>query len=196
MMQVGIMGGTFDPIHNGHMAAADCARETLGLDEVWFIPSAVPPLKNGAPSASGEQRLAMVNLALDGEPHFRASDIELARGGVSYTIDTVSELRALYPGRSFAYIIGADRINDLARWHRIEALAAIVSFIGLERPGHAIDATRLPAFIREKLRIARMPQLDISSTDIRRRRAEGRSIRYFVPDQVYQFIVRNDLYGS
>lgn len=196
MIQVGIMGGTFDPIHNGHLAAADAAWEAAGLDEVWFIPSAVPPLKNGAPSASGEQRLTMTQLAIEDEPRFRAVAVELERGGVSYTVDTVSELAARYPERSFAYIIGADRINDLVHWHRIEQLASLVSFIGLERPGYAIDPAKLPAFIREKLRIARMPQLDISSSAIRRRRSEGRAIRYFVPDKVYQFIVRNDLYGS
>jgi len=190
------MGGTFDPIHNGHLVAADAAMEAAGLDEVWFIPSAVPPLKNGAPSASGEQRLAMAKLALDGEPRFRVVAVELERGGVSYTVDTVSELAARYPGHSFAYIIGADRINDLVQWHRIERLAALVSFVGLERPGYAIDLVALPVYIREKLRIARMPQLDISSSDIRGRRANGRAIRYFVPDKVYQYIVRNELYGS
>jgi nicotinate-nucleotide adenylyltransferase len=196
MIQVGLMGGTFDPIHVGHLIAAETAREACGLDEIWFIPSAVPPLKDGLPQASAEQRLEMVQSAIDSQPHCRAMDIELARGGVSYTIDTVTELQAQNPGRTFSYIIGADRINDLTAWHRIEELASLVSFIGLERPGHDIAPAQLPPCIRERLRIARMPQLDISSTDIRKRRAEGRSIRYLVSDEVYHYIVRNDLYGS
>ncbi|EXX86196.1 nicotinic acid mononucleotide adenylyltransferase [Paenibacillus darwinianus] len=195
-MQVGIMGGTFDPIHIGHMVAAETAREAGGLDEVWFIPSAMPPLKNGEPSASGEQRLEMVYRAVDFQPYFRAMDIELERGGVSYSIDTVRELQALYPGRAFTYIIGADRLNDLGSWRRVEELAELVSFIGLERPGHLIDAASLPSFISGKLRIVQMPQLDVSSTDIRGRRAAGRSIRFLVPDKVYSFIIRNHLYET
>ncbi len=196
MIHVGLMGGTFDPIHVGHLIAAEAAREACGLDAVWFIPSAVTPLKDGSPQASSEQRLEMVQCAVGSQPNCRAMDIELARGGVSYTIDTVSELQARNPGCTFSYIIGADRINDLTAWHRIEELASRVSFIGLARPGHDVVPSQLPPYIREKLRIASMPQLDISSTDIRRRRAEGRSIRYLVPDEVYHYIVRNDLYGA
>ena len=196
MIQVGIMGGTFDPIHIGHMVAAETAREAAGLDEVWFIPSAVPPLKNREPSASGEQRLEMVYRAVDFQPYFRAMDIELERGGVSYSIDTVKELQELYPGRAFTYIVGADRLYDLNGWHRVEQLAELVSFIGLERPGHSVDPASLPSFISDKLRIVRMPQIDISSTDIRGRRTAGRSIRFLVPDKVYSFIIRNHLYEA
>src|SRR5690606_16944070 len=130
LMKVGIMGGTFDPIHIGHLVAADAAAEAAALDEVWFIPSAVPPLKSGGASAGGEGRLALAELASAGEARFRAVQIERGRGGVSYTIDTVSELAARYPEHRFHYIIGAARINDLAQWHRIEHLAALVSFIG------------------------------------------------------------------
>ncbi len=190
------MGGTFDPIHFGHLLAAETARETCGLDEIWFVPSCKPPLKAGEPEADGGFRLEMVYRAIDFQPHFRAMDIELERGGTSYSIDTVRSLQELYPGRTFSYIIGSDRVNDLPKWHRIEELADVVDFIGVERPGESIDKDRLPAFISGKLRIAQMPQIGISSTDIRKRCAEGRSIRFLVPEKVYSFIKRNGLYES
>jgi len=196
LLKVGLMGGTFDPIHYGHLLAAETAREACGLDEVWFIPSYQPPLKNGEPEAEGRSRLEMVYRAIDFQPHFRAMDIELERGGVSYSIDTVRALQELYPGRAFSCIVGSDRVNDLPRWHRIEELAQLVDFIGVERPGEPIDKDRLPTFISAKLRVARMPQIGISSTDIRERRAEGRSIRFLVPEKVYSFIKRNGLYES
>ncbi|WP_020615679.1 nicotinate-nucleotide adenylyltransferase [Paenibacillus daejeonensis] len=196
MIQVGLMGGTFDPIHYGHLLAAESAREACGLDEIWFIPAATPPLKDHAPHASSEERLEMVYRAIDFQPHFRAMDLELERGGTSYTIDTVKSLRELYPGREFSFIIGADRVNDLQQWHQIEELAELVSFVVVERPGVTMDTGSLPAGVREKLQRCEMPLIDISSTDIRARRGAGRSIRFLVPDKVYQFIKRNELYGS
>jgi len=196
MKRVGLMGGTFDPIHIGHLLAAETAREQCGLDEVWFIPSRTPPLKSGAPSASGEDRLEMVRLAIAGHPAFKALDLELRRPGISYSIDTVYELSARCPGCSFAYIIGGDRVNDLPRWHRIGELAEIVSFIGVARPGHPVDIGALPEMLRGRVRVIPMPQLDISSSGIRELRREGRSIRYLVPDGVHDFIVRKGLYGS
>jgi nicotinate-nucleotide adenylyltransferase len=190
------MGGTFDPIHFGHLLAAETARETCGLDEVWFIPSFQPPLKDREPGAEGHVRLEMVYRAIDFQPHFRAMDIELERGGTSYTIDTVQTLRELYPQRSFSIIIGADRINDLMRWHRIEELAALADFIGVERPGEPVDLDKLPSFLRERLTITSMPLIDISSTEIRQRQADGRSIRFLLPEKVHSFIKRNGLYES
>lgn len=196
MTLVGLMGGTFDPIHIGHLIAAETAREACGLDEVWFVPTNVPPLKDGGPAVSGEQRLRMVELAIAGHPRFRASAIELEREGVSYSVDTAEKLRARYPGHSFAYIIGADRVCDLPSWHRIDELAELVSFIGLERPGYDAGAGHLPPQLADKIRFVQMPQLDVSSTDIRARRKAGRSIHWLVPDAVHEYIMRNDLYGS
>ncbi|XEC97610.1 nicotinate-nucleotide adenylyltransferase [Paenibacillus tarimensis] len=195
-MQVGLMGGTFDPIHFGHLLAAESAREDFGLDEVWFIPSYTPPLKENEPAASPEERLEMVFRALDFQPYFRAVDIELERGGTSYTIDTVTALKELYPGREFSFIIGADRVNDLREWHRIEELAESVTFIALERPGVTMNESDVPDYLRGKIRRCEMPQIGISSTDIRNRRAQGRSIRFLLPDKVYQFIQRNGIYES
>jgi nicotinate-nucleotide adenylyltransferase len=196
MKRIGLMGGTFDPIHLGHLLAAETARERCGLDEVWFIPSRKPPLKTGEPAASGEDRLEMVRLAIAGNPAFKALDLELGRPGVSYSIDTVNELNARYPGCSFSYIIGGDRVNDLPRWHRIEELAAAVAFIGVGRPGHPVDIGALPEYLRARVSVVPMPQLDISSSGIRAMRREGRSVRYLVPDDVHDYMIRKGLYGS
>jgi len=189
------MGGTFDPIHLGHLLAAEAAREAASLDEVWFIPTSVPPHKP-QPGADGADRLAMVEAAVAGHPAFRACDLELARGGVSYTIDTVAALQERHPGRDFHWIVGTDMMNDLPNWRRIEELAARVTFVCLSREGERGRKEALPAFVRERLLLAPMPPIGISSTDIRRRRRERRSIRYQVPEAVREYIERNGLYES
>lgn len=196
LIKVGFMGGTFDPIHNGHLLAAETAREACGLDEVWFIPSFHPPLKDNAPSADGSHRLEMVYRAIDFQPHFRAMDVELERGGTSFSIDSIQALQTAYPDREFSFIIGSDRVNDLPQWHLIEELAERVRFIGVERPGEVIEKSLLPSFIADRLTVIAMPLIEISSTDIRRRISEGRSIRFLVPDKVHSFIRRNHLYES
>lgn len=190
------MGGTFDPVHIGHLIAAEAARDGCGLDEVWFIPTYQPPLKVNAPGASSEWRLQMVREALGGNPAFKALDIELKRGGTSYSIDTVLELKKRYPDASFSYIIGSDRINDLPKWHRIEELAELITFIGLEREGTALRLDKLPDYLRSRVTMAAMIPIGISSTDIRSRVQAGRSIAYLVPDTVQQFIKRRGLYES
>lgn len=195
-MNIGIMGGTFDPVHVGHLLAAQCALEQAELDEVWFMPASAPPHKKNAPLASAEQRLAMVKLAVEGNPHFRATDIELEKGGTSYTAETVDLLREQYPEHRFAYIIGADMVMYLPKWHRIDDLTAAIGFIGLRRPGYNIRLGELPERIRRSVRLAEMPQVDISSTVIRDRRARGGSIRYLVPERVREYIERNRLYES
>ncbi|MDQ6419052.1 nicotinate-nucleotide adenylyltransferase [Paenibacillus sp. LHD-117] len=195
-MRVGIMGGTFDPIHIGHLIAAETALEACGLDEVWFIPTATPPLKEHAPGERADDRLEMVSAAIAGHDRFRVLDIELRRGGVSYSIDTVKSLRELYPDHSFAYIIGSDRINDLPEWHSIGELAELVTFIGLARPGTEARPGLLPDELRCRLTFADMPAIGISSTDLRERLSQGGSIRYLVPDAVYAMIRRHGWYGS
>lgn len=194
MIKVGFMGGTFDPIHYGHLLAAESAREACGLDEVWFVPAGHPPLKENGPEADGESRLEMVYRAIDFQPHFRAMDLELEREGTSYTIDTIKALHGLYPGRTFSIIIGTDRVNDLPQWHEIEALAGMVSFIGVTRAGETFRPEQLPKYITDKLTLVDMPLLDISSTIIKERIAAGRSIRFLLPEKVHSFIRRNGLY--
>lgn len=196
MAAIGIMGGTFDPVHIGHLIAAETARDKCGLDEIWFIPSYAPPLKGNEPGVDSRTRYRMVQEAVRSNPSFRVLDIELVRGGTSYSYDTALELTRRYPKFSFSYIIGSDRINDLPRWHRIEELAALVSFIGLERPETPIHSEELPEFLLRRLQLALMPPIGISSTDIRESLKSGRSIQYMVPEGVRDMIRRNGYYAS
>lgn len=196
MSKIGIMGGTFDPIHIGHLIAAETAREQCDLHEVWFIPSFGPPLKTNEPGVSGQRRYEMVCGAIESNSAFRALDIELQRGGVSYSYDTVMELQSRYPNDSFAYIIGSDRLNDLPQWHQIEQLAARVTFIGLERPTDPINIAALPNFLQKRTRLIPMPAIDISSTAIRSRANAGQSVQYLVPDSVHSYMRRYNLYES
>lgn len=194
MKKVGIMGGAFDPIHLGHLLAAEAAREQHGLDEVWFMPSHIPPHKHQA-GVSGEQRLAMVEAAIQSHPRFRPLDIELRRGGVSYTVDTIKELRGQHPDLELYFIIGADMVNYLPKWEGIEELTDMITFIGLQRPGSFLELDTLPPFIQEAVLLADMPLVDISSSLIRKRISGGHSVRYMVPETVYDYIVRSGLYG-
>ncbi|MDG0812070.1 nicotinate-nucleotide adenylyltransferase [Cohnella rhizosphaerae] len=199
MRRIGLMGGTFDPVHIGHLLAAEAAREAADLSEVWFIPTSVPVHKP-QPGASGAQRRALVETAIAEHPSFRVEAAELDRQGASYTIDTVLELRERYPDVSFYWIVGSDMRDDLPHWRRIEELAELVVFIALERPGAAgevaVAEPALPDYLRGRIVRGEMPGIGISSTDIRRRCAEGRTIRYMVPERVRTEIERMGLYGS
>lgn len=190
------MGGTFDPIHLGHVIAAESAREAIGLDEVWFMPTFIPPHKPNPPKASADMRLAMVRLAIADHPAFHAVDYEIVRGGASFTVDTVQLLNELYPDHSFYYLIGADMVMYLPKWVRIEEIIQGVSFIGLQRPGFEVDLELLPENIAAKVQIAWMPQIDISSTAIRERVRLGQSTRYMVSEQVRVYMEANQLYES
>ncbi|TFE31626.1 nicotinate-nucleotide adenylyltransferase [Cohnella luojiensis] len=195
MLRIGLLGGTFDPVHNGHLLAAQAAHEAAKLDEVWFIPTLMPPHKS-QPGADGDKRRQMLEAAIAGNPVFRVEDIELRREGTSYTIDTVTALQDQHPEVQFYWIVGSDMVSDLPNWRKIDELADRLSFIGLERPDQAGDDSLLPSFIRRRLHRAAMPPMGISSSEIRRRCKEGRSIRYMVPDPVLEFIQRNELYES
>ncbi|QGQ95674.1 nicotinate-nucleotide adenylyltransferase [Paenibacillus psychroresistens] len=195
-MKIGIMGGTFDPIHLGHMIAAESAREAAGLDEVWFIPTFIPPHKQNLPQASAEQRLAMVQLAVSDHPNFRAVDYELERGGASYTVDTVKVLRQLHPELSFYYIIGADMVMYLPKWVRIEEIMESVSFIGLQRPGFEVNLTELPAKLAAKVQLVEMPLIEISSTYIREKMRLRQSVKYLVCEKLRIYMEANQLYES
>jgi nicotinate-nucleotide adenylyltransferase len=194
-MNIGLFGGTFDPIHLGHLLLADQALEAAGLDEVWFIPANSPPHKLDKPVTPAVHRANMVELAIAGHPRFRMSRIELERDGPSYTVDTVQQLARLRPEARFFLLVGADMVKDLQHWYKIKKILQLVQVVGMGRPGHA--AGDLPDELARRLIWIPDPvETSISSTDIRRRLAEGKSVRYMVPELVFQYIKEHGLYGS
>jgi len=184
LRKIAIYGGTFDPIHHAHLILARNALETLGLDEVIFVPAATSPLKKAAPIASGESRLAMLRAAIDGEPKFAVDDCELRRPPPSYTIDTVEEVRRRNSHTVIYCLVGEDNVDRLTKWHRFAELEKMVHFIVLDRTGQS--ATRSYPVIDRKI--------DISATEIRKRVASGGSIRYLVPPAVEEIICREKIY--
>ena len=159
------------------------------------MPSHIPPHKHAA-GASGEQRLQMVERAIGTNPAFRTLDIELERGGVSYTIETIRALQERYTDHEFFFIIGADMVNSLTEWHGIEELAQRLTFVGVGRPGSVIDKSQMPTYLQPRVELVNMPQVDISSTDIRERLQNGQTIRYMVHDHVYEYIKGSGIYEA
>jgi nicotinate-nucleotide adenylyltransferase len=196
------MGGTFDPIHVAHLAAAEEAREALGLERILFIPNETPPFKLEGAAANGQDRLAMVRLAIAGNPAFEASDMELQRGGVSYTADTMETLADAerQAGREpdLTLILSAETLHDLPGWHEPARLLAACRIAVLPRAGYpAPDPEWLRAQLpgaEQRVDLLDGPRLEISSTAIRERVAAGRSIRYLVPPVVERYIADHDLY--
>ena len=197
--KIGILGGTFDPIHLGHLLLAQDAMEQIGLDRVKFIPSAMPPHKRMTGFAPAAQRLAMVKLAVRGNDRFEVDDLEIRRGGKSYSIDTLTELRRREPNADFYFIIGTDSLRELHTWREVGRLVRLCAFVTVARPGFVarpVVDQRLDASARRRLRqhALRGHACAIASRDIRARVASGRSIRYLVPDAVREYIRRRRLY--
>ena len=189
MKRIGILGGTFNPPHTGHLMIANEVRYALQLDEVWLMPAAVPPHKIATGDATAEQRLQMVKLAADEVEGLRASSFEIERGGVSFTYDTMSQLILDEPDVHFHFIIGGDMIDQLPTWYRIEDLLDIVTFIGVKRPG-ADNASAIP------VQLVETPQLDLSSTLIRQRFVEEGTVQLLIPLAVEAYMREERLYGS
>lgn len=191
MKRIGFYGGTFNPIHNGHLAVAKTVMEKMGLDEIVFIPSARPPHKdNGVVDA--EVRLRMTKLAVLGEPKFSVSDIEIRREGKSYTLLTIEELKRIHPKDLIFWIIGADSLLEMPTvWRGGWELLDMVRFVVIKRPGY--DLSEIPAEIMAKVAVIEM-EIPISSTMIRKMAAEGKSIISLVPEKVAQFITERGLY--
>jgi nicotinate-nucleotide adenylyltransferase len=183
-MRIAIYGGTFDPVHHGHLILAREAIETLRLQKVIFVPAAVSPFKKSAPIASGEIRLSMLRAATKDEIGFAVDDCELRRPPPSYTIDTIEDVRRRERDAEIYCLIGEDNVAELARWHRFAELEKIVRFVVLDRTGRPFNYSY--EIIRRRI--------DISATEIRNRIASGRSIRYFVPQAVEEIIRREKLY--
>jgi nicotinate-nucleotide adenylyltransferase len=196
-----LFGGSFDPIHAGHLAVAEAAARALGADRVALVPAATSPIKDGT-AASGEDRLAMCRLAAQGNPLFEVLDLEVRRGGRSFTIDTVEELLGgPFRGDQVMLLLGQDALADLPRWHRARDLARRVPIAVAPRLGAAPpDWEAIAAVIGEedaariRARVLRLPESRISSTEVRRRLAEGKSVRCWVPDPVADWIEAKGLY--
>jgi nicotinate-nucleotide adenylyltransferase len=198
--RIGILGGSFNPVHLGHLLAAQHALEAGRLERVWFLPSNIPPHKEAAPLAPPADRLEMVRLAIAGNPDFGLCDDEIVRGGVSYAVDTMRRLRVRAPEAQPVFIIGMDSLPELHLWRDVGTLLTLCEFLVLERPGcrrpREAAELRLPPPWGERLLAAIRPGrlCDISSTEIRRRVAGGRSIRYLVPASVASHIAARGLY--
>jgi nicotinate-nucleotide adenylyltransferase len=199
MQRIGIYGGTFDPIHIGHLAIAEEARWALSLDQVVFVPAAQQPFKMEAQSADAAHRLTMARLACRSNPAFSVSDSELQRSPPSYTIDTFNQFRThVGSAAELTLILGTDAARDLPRWHRARELVTLARFAVVGRPGVTLDPQRLePELpgIAERLTLISGPQLAISSTELRRRLAQQQPIRYQIPEPVYEYIHLHGLYG-
>lgn len=187
-MKIGLLGGTFNPIHLGHLLLAEEAREKLGLDRIIFIPANLPPHKLSNEIIFSCERLKMVKLATRGNRHFRVSDLETRRKGRSFTIDTIREYRRAHPKDELYFIIGSDLLKYLDEWKDLHEILKLVKFIVATRPGYPLE--KIPSYITT------MPirAIDISGFEIRQRVKEGRSFRYLVSESVFDYINKKRLY--
>jgi len=199
--KIGVLGGTFDPIHLGHLIVAEDLRQKLGLGEVLFVPAGRPwlKLKEEKPISPAEHRLAMVRLAVASNPYFKVATMEIDRPGLSYSIDTVLELKAKLGAKSEIYfIVGPDALAELPKWKDPARLVEICQVVGIGRPGYAkADLRKLERSIpgvSQRIMLVDVPQIDISATEIRKRVARGLSIRYLVPEAVEKYIQEHELY--
>lgn len=199
-MKIGVFGGTFDPIHNGHMVIAEEVRTQLALKEVWFIPTGKPWMKAGRAVTPWEQRLQMAELAVTGKPYFKVSNLEASRPGPSYTIDTITELKAQFKGAELYFIMGWDSLESLPLWKEAARLITLCRLVAVPRPGvtppdlNQMEKS-LPG-IKKNLVVLDKPNLDISATEIRAKVAAGKSITGLVPLKVAEYIKKNKLYQT
>jgi nicotinate-nucleotide adenylyltransferase len=193
-VRIGLYGGTFDPVHLGHLRAAENAREGMGLDLVAFLPSAVPPHRS-APLSAAADRLAMARLATASHPRFEAWDAELRRPGPSYTIETVSSLLSERPSDSFVLVVGADTWPEITTWREPERLLSLVEVAVVDRPGYPGPGPEAPFPGARGVTRVEGPSLPISATAIRERARQGRSVRFLVPDAVADYIAARRLYA-
>ena len=196
--KIGIMGGTFDPIHLGHLVVANEVLNTYGLDEMIFVPAGNPPHKRGTVASSHDRYLMTVMATLCNDK-FKVSDIEVRNSAKSYTLSTIIEFKNLYKDAEFYFITGTDAIIDLPNWHAPEKLIGLCKFIAVNRPGVSIDMvqakiTEIKNIFSGDIEILQAPMLQISSTDIRSRFRRGVSAKYLLPESVEQYIIKNNLY--
>ena len=214
-MKLGLFGGTFDPIHWGHLRSAEEVREAFSLDRVLFVPASHPPHRKKRPGASGPDRMEMVRLAVAENPCFEVSDVELKRSGKSYSIDTIRHFVHTRPEGSFYFILGLDAFRGIGSWHEVQEIFPLCHFIVTSRPGcdEPVSLETIPVAVRSGfcydasknlyrhgsgtyLYFISLTDLAISASQIRERLREGRSIRYLVPSEVTAYIDRKGLYGG
>lgn len=197
-MRIGVFGGTFDPIHLGHLVAGQEVCSRLDLEKVLFVPTGVPPHKLNEQITAVEHRLAMVELAIASNPCFELSRVDVDRPGPSYTVDTLQLLLAQWPSSTKPYfIMGLDSLAEITTWHRPERLIQLCRLAVVGRPGYNADLTELEAAlpgISSRIECVPMPWLEISSTDLQRRVRQGISIKYLVPEAVEKYIYQHGLY--
>jgi len=189
--RVGVMGGTFDPIHHGHLVAASEVQQNFDLDEVVFVPTGQPPMKPDVSPA--EHRYLMTVIATAANPRFTVSRVDIDRGGPTYTIDTLRDLRRQRPDAELFFITGADAVAQILEWKDVEELWQLAHFVAVSRPGHPLSIRGLP---EQGVSSLEVPALAISSTDCRRRVDRGFPVWYLVPDGVVQYISKHHLYRS
>jgi nicotinate-nucleotide adenylyltransferase len=185
---IGLFGGSFDPVHHGHLIVAQVAAERLGLASLRFLPAREQPFKQGRHGTSPQHRAAMLSLAVSNAPGFAVEKVELDRPGPSYTVDTLEELRRREPQSEFALLLGADAATELPSWHEARRIPELARVVVFARPGSRVPSS---AFVSQVIEV---PAIDISATEVRRRISRGHSIRYWVPDVVAEYIARHRLY--
>jgi nicotinate-nucleotide adenylyltransferase len=200
-MRIGVFGGTFDPVHYGHLVLAEQCREQGRLDQVWFVPAPRPPHKADQPLSRFDQRVEMLALAVAGNPAFRIDEIEKERAGPSFTVDTLAEFQKRHPQDEFFLLVGSDTLKDLPHWHDPVGVLRRAGLMVTLRPNHPVlsaeelrASIRLPADVELRLEVVETPLIDISSRDLRRRVVLGRSLRYLLPRAVEVYIQEKQIY--
>ncbi|TIC84515.1 nicotinate-nucleotide adenylyltransferase [Nocardioides sp. GY 10127] len=194
--RVGVMGGTFDPIHHGHLVAASEVQSWFDLDEVLFVPTGDPWQKSGRAVTEAEHRYLMTVIATAANPRFNVSRVDIDRAGPTYTIDTLRDLRDSLPDTDLFFITGIDALAEIFTWRDAGELFELAQFVGCTRPGYTMDEQTLGAIPADRVTLVEIPALAISSTDIRRRKERAEPVWYLVPDGVVQYIAKHDLYPA
>jgi nicotinate-nucleotide adenylyltransferase len=194
--RIGVMGGTFDPIHHGHLVAASEVQGWFGLDEVVFVPTGQPWQKADRDVSPAEHRYLMTVIATAANPRFEVSRVDIDRDGLTYTIDTLRELATAMPDADLYFITGADAMAAILTWRDHDELFELAHFVGCTRPGHEMDEQTLAGLPAERITLVEIPALAISSTDCRHRVSSGEPVWYLVPDGVVQYIAKHRLYSA
>ncbi|GAB7007795.1 nicotinate-nucleotide adenylyltransferase [Nocardioides sp. AN3] len=194
--RVGVMGGTFDPIHHGHLVAASEVQGVFDLDEVIFVPTGAPWQKSHRDVSPAEHRYLMTVIATAANPRFTVSRVDIERGGATYTVDTLRDIKAAHPDDELFFITGADALTEIFTWRDAGQLFEMAQFIGVTRPGYTMDTAVFDQIPADRVTTLEIPALAISSTDCRERHRRGEPIWYLVPDGVVQYIGKHALYPN